>query len=222
MSKFIKVFKGTGAALTLGLGFVPERLRISEIGGNAVLEWDRNSMLSGKGGVLTKSTTEGEGNNATTTVDHEVLAASTGVVIYEGGEEIVTASAAKQIDSSALAAYQGDKKGSVVYWTLQTPANRTGKFDAGVDTNNVGIGSVIAFDCGAGLVTARIVDLTNDGDADNEVTLDKAVTSGRVVSISYPVDYADCPVGFKMPDGITINDTTGINVSGSIYSIEAE
>ena len=218
MSKFIKVYKGTGAALTLGLGFVPERLRISAVGGNAVLEWDRNSILSGKGGILTSATT----SSGTTTVSHAVLAASAGVVPYFGGEKIDTASSAKQIDASALADYQGDQKRSVTYWTLQTSANKTGKFDAGVNTTYVGIGSVVAFDCGSGLVTARITALTNDGDADNEVTLDRAVPNGRVVSIGYPVDYATCPAGFKMPDGITINDTSNINVSGSLYSIEAE
>lgn len=222
MSKFIKVYKGTGAALTLGLGFVPERLRISEIGGNTVLEWDENSTLNGKGGVLTKSTTSGSGSSATTTVSHEVLAASAGVVPYVGGEKLDVASSAKQIDSDALAEFQGDKKGAICYWSLQTPANKTGKFDAGVNTTYVGVGSIVAFDCGEGLVTARITALTNDGDADNEVTLDKAVTSGRVVSIHYPVDFATCPAGFKMPDGITINDTTNINVSGSLYSIEAD
>ena len=54
----------------------------------------------------------------------------------------------------------------------------------------------------------NVAALTNDGDAANEVTLDQAVPSGRVVHVGGAWDFVPAPAGMVLPAGIEITDVT--------------
>jgi hypothetical protein len=68
----------------------------------------------------------------------------------------------------------------------------------------------------------RIVALTNDGDAANEVTLDRSAPSGPVKFIGTKVDWVPAPVGVRMPAGFEILDVTHVNADATTYAFEAE
>lgn len=216
--KVFGLIKTTGSAITLGLGFIPKRVRLSLVGGNATIDWDCNSNLAGKAGIVHKSATV----DTTTTVT--VAALTAGIAPYfSDGAPLDAASTAKLVPVSQVPELAGDVKGTIGKWTLTTAGNKTGKFDAGLDLNKAGVGSYVTIKAGGELYTARITALTNDGDANDEVTLDRAIPSGEVIHVGCNVDWTGCPAGQSVPNGIVISDTTHLNAaSGSLISVEAE
>lgn len=210
---------GTGA-MKIGLGFVPSEVRILRLGAAVATafetRWDANMLraaLARNGGLVR--------SNATTFVG---LADTAGIKPYLGGDTVTAATLAHQIERNAVAAYRGNLRGAITKWTLGSAANRTGSFDAGLDTAPCGVGSTVVIQAASNGKTyeARIAALTNDGDAANEVTLDQAVPSGTVIHVGCAWDWVAAPVGTVMPAGIEITDVTYANLASTAFSLVAD
>ena len=221
--KFRGIYLGLGTgAIRLGLGFRPNHVRIRQIGtANMVeLDWTRDMARSatGAGGLVRAGVANTPG--------YVLLSAAAGVRHYFGKDAIATASLAYQLPISMVPAYAGARQGTITEWTLGNATNRTGNFDAALDTDKCGVGSMIEVRTGAmatpSISVAAIVALSNHGAAANEVTLDRAVPSGRVTFIGCAWDVVPAPVGVNMPEGIEILDTTYANVAATVCAIEAE
>jgi hypothetical protein len=207
------IYTGLGATIRLGLGFVPDRVRLTKIGNANLdqLEWTAlmARTATGAGGIIRAGVANTPG--------FALLAVTAGVRPYYGGDLITAAALTDQIPASEVSGYQGNLGGTITKWTLGSSANRTGCFNAGLDTAKCGVGSIVQIDT----KLYRIVALTNDGDAANEVTLDRAAPTGAVVFIGSKVDFVSAPVGTRMPAGIEILDTTYLNLVSTVFSIEA-
>lgn len=219
--KLIALFAGTGAVLRLSLGFVPDKVLIRNITSANIehIDWSRvmESLSAAGGGVKAK-----ENSGAAFTR----LASGAGVGVYRGGDKIASGSTAYQVLAELVDGYAGDMRakgtlGLVDKWTLQHAGNRTGKFNVGVNTSLVGVGSVVTIKG----KDYRIQALSNDGDADNEVTLSEAAPSteaGGVEMITYKHDFVSAPVGMVTNAGIVISEKADVNVSGELCVLEAE
>lgn len=212
------VFSGTGSALFIGLGFIPDIVRVRNIHAAdlAFIEWNRRmaAKATAANGIKYRDSTG---------VQMTALTATAGVEVYEGGDKIASASSAYIIAASKIEDVAGDMRakgtlGLVNAFVLDTAGNRTGHFNAGVNTTYVGVGSVVQIAGKRYTITA----ITNDGEAADEVTLDRAAPSGAVERISYKLDFYNAPAGEIMPAGIVIRETADLNVSGELCLIEAE
>lgn len=224
MQKVAYTFLGSGAARYIGLGFVPDRVQIRNVEAAAagVIDWDER--------MRTYATTADGIYHAISTGAWTgvALTVGQGVTPYYGGD-VITAAAATHIVpavgfSSTYSGTMVDKGtlGTVNTWTLDTAGSHTGHFNVGVSTTYVGVGSYVLIRGTDDLVRKyRIVALTNDGDAANEVTLDRDAASGTVTFISYMFDLVNAPVGTVMPAGIYLADTT-LNASNESCMITAE
>jgi len=210
---------GTGA-MKIGLGFVPSEVRILRLGAAVATafetRWEANMLraaLARNGGLVR--------SNATTFVG---LADTAGIKPYLGGDTVTAATLGNQIERNAVAAYRGNLRGAITKWTLGSAANRTGSFDAGLDTTTCGVGSTVVIQAASNgkAYEAHIAALTNDGDAANEVTLDRAVPSGAVIHVGCAWDFVPAPVGTVMPAGIEITDVTYANLASTAFSLVAD
>ena len=215
MSRVVKgTFNGTGAALYVGLGFIPSRLRLvnKEDGDLARLEFsypprsseqEEGVLLVGSGAALQIS----------------ALTHGNGVCAYHGGDKLAAASTAYlKKDPSTDKRSVNTGYDPINKWTLGSTTNRTGNWNAECSTNWVGEGSRICIDGKWYTVTA----LTSNGEAANEVTLDRAAPSGEIQALLGMYDWIGGSAGDVIPAGFQVNATTVINVSGEMVEFEAE
>lgn len=214
-----RTFNGTGAALYLGLGFKPDGLVIRNLedGDLARLEWSANMsrFAETEEGILS---VEASGD-----VQRTGLTYGLGVALYDGEDEMTAASTAYLVDLEKMDRKGEGAAGVITAWTLDTAANRTGSFDKALDTTHCGEGSVVMIkeSVSGRIRTASISALSNDGDASDDVTLTLAIASGEVLYIGPMYDLSGAPAGTVIPQGIVINATSVINVSGEACVIEA-
>jgi len=216
-SRISRTFNGTGAALYLGLGFVPDWVKIHNIedANFCELRYSVNSRVPGQvEGVLY---TDGVPS---------ALAYGAGVAPYRGGDYLPSGGTTVYLVEDP----ERDKRdagilGTVNKWTLDTAANRTGHVDAGVNTTYVGVGSRMLIKPtnipASAPIWVTVLAITNDGDAADELTLSEVVQSGDVLFISGMYDMIAAPSEAIMPAGIIINETGALNVSGEYCYIEA-
>ena len=228
MRQIIKTFLGSGAARRIGLGFVPRKVVLTNITDTAFasIVWTDRHAGAGSGTVALEGLLVKDNSKLTPTA----LTYGAGIQPYFGGSSPLSASAVTDIvDASKNPLYASDMRnkgtlGLVTRWTLDTSGNRTGHFNKGVNTTYVGVGSRLFIKGdnepnGGNWYT--IVAITNDGDAADEITLDRAAPSGDVQNILYRVDLAPAPIGLVMPAGIVINETADVNASNEIVVLEA-
>jgi len=220
MQRITGIYRGLGTgAVKIALGFIPHEIHITRLGQAVATAfevfWNADMLRAAlaRNGGLARS-------NATTWVG---LADTAGIKPYLGGDTVSTASLAGQIHRDEVAAYRGNLKGTIGRWTLDTAANRTGHFDAGLATTYCGVGSrvVVVADSNGKTYEVNVAALTNDGDAANEVTLDQAVPSGRVVHVGGAWDFVPAPAGTILPAGIEITDVTYANVASNDFALVA-
>lgn len=237
--KLVKgMFYGVGTSKTwIGLGFVPNKVRLAVIDQADAEEifWQEDMLRAATGaeGILRA----GVGN----TPGFALLTLGTGVQPYYGGDVVPAANTHYLVHKSCLKAvrtdspninYAGDMRnmpggtGLISTWTLQTAGSYTGKFDQGVDTSYVGVGSPVFIRPFYGtqfgpVIVAYVTAITNDGNADDEITLSQAVPSGQVTFIGYKYDFIAAPAGMSMPAGVLVNDYTYLNVASQKNIIEA-
>jgi hypothetical protein len=213
------LFVGMGAvAMRIGVGFQPRKVRIVQVGtANLItLDWTREMARSatGAGGIVRAGVANTPG--------FVLLAANAGVRQYAGGDVIATSSLADQIAASSVSAYMGTLQGTITTWTNGSTANRTGNFNADLAAT-CGVGSLVDIRASDEKVyRAAIVALTNHGSAANEVTLDRAVPSGKVIFVGCATDFVAAPVGKIMPAGFEVQDVTYGNVASTVFAFECE
>ncbi len=223
------VFLGSGAARNIGLGFVPSRVTIQNVHAAdlGTIEWDSRfaAKATAAEGIKTLIHTYGTTPSVADVAVKAALTVGTGVAPYAGGTIPSSATAANILPTHLVADYAGDMRakgtlGLVDKFTLTHADNPTGKFNAGVNTTYVGVGSRVRIGGQWYTITA----LTNDGDADDEVTLDRRPSVGTQVAdkILYPYDFVACPAGVTMPAGIVLSETADVNASNELVLIEAE
>lgn len=224
MRKIGGIYAGAGtSALYIGLGFMPDEVKLFNIdqAEAEILTWNRLKQRSTVG-------YEGEVRTAIAG-DSTMLTAGNGVIPYVGGDAIATASANYIIPANAVSDYQGDMRqkgtaGTVNAWSLDTSGNRTGSFNVAANTTYVGVGSPIWIKPVHSEVHQKyvILAISQNGDGDDEVTLNAAAPSGEITFIGYKLDFVNAPAGTDMPAGLKVNDTTYVNVSGQEFGISAE
>ena len=217
MKKISGVFLGSGAARRIGFGFVPDFVHIRNVANANLpqLVWDRGMTVhsrSPEGLIYAHSTDK---------IAQTVRTRGLGVQRYYGGKKIATSAVTDLIPTSEHPEFQGDMRskgtgGTIHRFTLDHAGNATGHFDAPANTTFVNAGSRILIN--GQLFTVQAI--ANVGTAANEVTLDRAAAHGVVSYIGYRYDFASAPVGFVMPAGITLADTT-VNANGELCVIEA-
>jgi hypothetical protein len=220
MQRVTGIYRGLGTgAIKIGLGFVPHEVHITRLGQAVATAyetfWNADMLRAAlaRNGGLARS-------NATTWVG---LADTAGIKPYAGGDTVTAASLAGQLHRDVVTAYRGNLRGSILAWTLDTAANRTGHFDAGLATTYCNVGSTVVIKAASTgkLHEARIAALTNDGDAANEVALDQAVPSGSVIHVGGAWDWVPAPVGVILPAGIEITDVTYANIASNDFALVA-
>ena len=221
MRKYIGVAPGAGtSALYVGLGFVPQAVKIMNIdqAEGEILVWNTG---------MWRSAASYGGRIQTALAGDEALQTTVGVEPYWGGALIATASANYIVRSDMVAAYSGDMRAKgasspVTKWTQH--ATVYGHFDYPISTTYVNVGSLVWIRSDStGIMRPYVVRaVSNDGDATNDITLDASVGTGSVERITYFSDFVQAPAGYTMPAGIKINDVTYLNVSGQEVCIEAE
>jgi len=226
--KFGGTFNGTGAAVYLCAGLVPDCVEINalEDGDLARVFWSRvfraAEVIEGVSYV---------GSSAALQV--AALTVGTGVQPYEGGEILTSANQTSVAYGEGVflgwddADYKQNLtsgfQSAVSKWTLDTTANKTGHFDADSVSSGgkVGEGSEILILANGILYKTVIVALTaGQGIAADEVTLARAIPSGQVMKTGGMYNFAPIALGKTTPAGVKINKTTLINVNDEINSIE--
>lgn len=217
-------FNGTGAAVYICCGFVPDFVKVWNCeGGQALqLEWNKNmrSVEIQEGVEL-----------ATSTFAANLVSA--GIARYYGGDTLTTTTAGtttygegvylkrdardyRYVTNSDLGIV-GDAVGSTINkWTLYSAF--TGHFNADVTGTYIGEGSPICID---GKWYTITVLSGGTGNATNEVTLNATgVPSGEVQYIGGMYDYKPMVAGEITPAGFLISDTV-VNADGNLCCFEA-
>ena len=208
-------FKATAADLIFSLGFAPDWVKIRTLltTDEERLEWSKNMRgIAAFGGQAI------DDDGAITPV-----ALGAGVAEYLGGDDLSVLSTiyvGLRADKDMRAAGDGNV---INAWTLDTPGNRTGHFNAPVNTDHVGVGSLvrIGYEVTAQSEWASIVALTSNGEVANEVTLSKAVKSGSVMSLTALADFVGLPAGAVTKAGFSLDSTAAVNSSGEYCMFEA-
>lgn len=204
------IINGTGSAMYVSLGFIPDFVRLVNIESATLeeIQWSKNMRSAeSEGGI--KIVAAGTRSRLTN---------GAGLAIYRGGDKLSAASTAYvEKDENR------DKRGNVKSWTLDTAGNRTGKFNAAVDTAYVGEGSeVLIKETVSGKQKRVFISaISSTGDENNEVTLSEAVKGGEVLFTGPMYDYKGCAAGTVTKPGFVINEATNINASGEMMMFEA-
>lgn len=211
----MRTFNGTGATLSLGLGFLPDWVKVynHEITAPTWLEWNRGMRTLGPCGWLVEHVSSG----ATITR----CAGNAGIEPFYGTR--LAANSAAYLRAHTVKDFRGQGTlGWIGNFTETVYANRTGYVNAGVPTAYVGVGSVIAIkERSTGIIkTAVITTCANDGDASGELTLSDSVHSGEVYFLGPMYDLVGGLAGDQIPQGVTIL-LNAFNVSADYMSIEA-
>ncbi len=234
MQTYSGVFNGTGAAIYLCLGFVPDFVKIIALENatndeGAYVEWRRNN----RGAEANEGFFDSDGNT-----DRAALAFGAGVAPFRGGT-IMTAALQTSVTYGegvylvptrsdrrliSTSPRGGDGSGADIdKWTLTTPGSRTGKFNADIvaSGNQIQEGSMINIDGNVYRIEAITA---GQGSADDEVTLDVAVGSspGQINHIGPSFDLQPLALGKVAPKGILLSATSGVNVNDELNLVVAE
>jgi hypothetical protein len=238
-------FNGTGAAVYLCLGFIPDYVKIisGEDADLGMIEWYRNAGCAEIARGIHNVGISGVVQQDARTV------ADGGIVIYDGGEELTVSNqtsiaygegvylAPDTRDfrlSSVDVLNPGDGSGDdVMRWVLGNGTNKTGNFlgvtgiGADVVGTYVGEGSRIkirsarygSFPEYDAMITALTA---GQGGAANEVTLDRAIPSGDIVRLGGKFGLAPMARGLTTLPGILLEMTSVVNVNDETQLVIAE
>lgn len=225
-------FNGTGAALYVCCGFIPDKVtvRALEDADCAHIVWARGFRAAEMTAGCLFVTAAGITGDPRTVAD-------TGIAPYEGGD-LLTGDNQTSVaygegvylgwdlaDYRANSSY-GYEDAVIDTWTLGSSANRTGNFNSDVvaSGNRIGEGSRILIEesLSGKLREAFIEALTaGQGISANEVTLSRALSSGTVRFIGGMYDMAPIALGKVTPAGFYLSATTGVNVNDEMQWFEA-
>ena len=223
-------FDGTGAAVYLCIGFIPDRVKIVAVGSanSPYVVWGREwrAAVSNNGMLVVQDA-------------HTLYTKGNGVEPYEGGD-LMTSTIQTSTDYLAHAGvYLGIDKQNyakndaygytdnpIDTWTLDTPGSLTGSFneDTPASVSRIGPGSriLIEEDAGHKQKWAVIETLTaGQGEADDEVLLSRAIKSGQILYIGGRYDLAPIAIGKVTPKGIKLCATSTINTDNELQMLIA-
>lgn len=212
-----RTFNGTGATVNLALGFIPDFVEIcnNDITAPTMLKWNRGMRSLGTGGWLIEHVASGA------TITRE--AAGSGIIPFHGRRIVSGDTLSAYLKERAIKDQRGQGTlGWIGQFIESTYASRTGYLDHGVDTDVVGVGSILAVKerCTGLMKKVVIIAITNDGDAASELTLSESVHSGEVYFLGPMYDLVAAAVGDQLSPGITLM-LNAFNVSADYMSIEA-
>lgn len=211
-------FNGTGAALYIGIGFIPDWVWVVNVEDTdcAELRWNihMERVAETTAGILHHTA-------AGSLLDPRTIADG-GIRPYRGGDVMTSTSTAYLVRDDTDYRYS-TTYGTIVTWTLGSSTNRTGNWNLEADTTYVGEGSRIYImeDVGKQCKWAGVNALTSNGEQANEVTLSEAVNSGQVLALTGMYDFRGAASGVKIPAGFSITATSIINESGQYCCFEA-
>jgi hypothetical protein len=219
-------FNGTGAAVTICLGFIPDWVKVRNLensGAHLTVEWSKHMRTAEMSEGLLQSIDIG--GNAYSAGTGLTRANAVGVTIYRGGVYLASASSTilvRDPNPDKRSANVANGYAKIDTWTLGSSSNRTGSWNDECNTTYVGEGSRITIqESGTGLIkTANVVALSSNGEAANEVTLDEAIGSGKILALSGMYDWIGAAANTITPKGFVLSDVTA-NVSGEYCMFEA-
>jgi hypothetical protein len=218
-------FNGTGAAVYICLGFVPDFFRLWNCEGSQALqlEWNKNMRTTEiqEGVELATSTfaanTVGAGIKRYYGGDLMTSTNQTSVTYGEGvylrRDEI---SDYRRYTKSAQGIFGDAESVDIDTWTLYS--GYTGHFNGDVVGTYIGEGSPICIDGKWYYITTLAAGY---GSLTSAVTLDQTgVPSGTVTCIGGMFDFKPVPLGETTKAGVVISDTT-VNVNDALCAFEA-
>ena len=214
------VTKGVAGVVYLGLGIEPDWVRLTNIDSTSTesIYWNKKmrSLTCIEGIQIT-------GADGTT----DELGYGEGVIPYKGCDIVdqdvgTTEYKVWDPEPDKRSANVANGYAAIKTWTLGSSANRTGNWNDEANTTYVGVGSVIKVkqSVDGEEVEAVVLAITSNGEAANEVTLNKAVKTGTILRLSGMTDFINAIDGVTMPAGIKINETSAINESGERLLVE--
>lgn len=220
---------GTGTALYVCIGFVPDFVRI----------WVPDAVDEGARAYWTKhfvahDAVEGCVNDEDGTSFAE-YAAGQGIQEYYGGETLTASQAGtttygegvyltwdnhdyRVFTDSELGVVGDAVAEDINKWTLDTPGTPSGHFNEDVNGTYVGIGSKINI---AGLWYTITVLTATYGEGTNEVELNYKAKSGDIQHITGKYSMKPMVAAQTTPAGFLINATSIINIDDEIMAFEA-
>jgi len=216
------VFNGTGAVVNVGLGFVPSYVKVWNITEAtqlyAIGEWQQE---------MVKALKTNEGLQLSVADDTDADAAD--LTVAGGFKPYLGGDVADNTETYIGKDRSPDKRGSgagdaITTWTLGHSTNRTGNWNAVcclTVPSQVGVGSEIVINSGAGNKQYRIQAITSNGEAANEVTLDIAAPTGRIVFLGGIHTFVQVPTSIITEAGFTLAADANINANDEIMVFEA-
>ena len=216
-------WNGTGAAVWVCCGVVPDELLIEdiEITTNALLRWHKGMCSAEMAGGMIYTAAD---------VAQDELTSTEGIEPYLGGETLVSGTGTlgvgtitygegvylkrddndyRYLNADAPPGGTGDaSSATITNWTLDTSANRTGHFNGDATGTYIGEGSKIIIDAiSTGMrYEATITALTaGQGESSDEVTLSLPVPSGKVRFIGGMYGFKPMTAGMVTPAGFKCN-----------------
>lgn len=221
------VFNGTGAAVYICCGFIPDFVRVLALGDDKAgnLFWRKGFRLA----KINEGVLDTNGNT-----DFTLKTFGAGIAPYYGGD-ILTEDNQTSVtygegvflgpddfdykNSQTAKGNAGDGVATdITTWTLDTSGNRTGHFDEDVVGTYIANGSPIVIDGKDYLIEAVTA---AQGEAADEVTLNYAVPSGDVHYIGGKYGYKPIPIGEITSKGFLLSMTTVVNVNNELQYFEA-
>jgi len=226
-------FNGTGAAVYICIGFIPDYVRMWAVEGSETpFLWYSNQF---RGAEIVEGIV---GDEASSDVQLTAKTKGAGIVAYEGRDDMTSTNQTstsygegvflrfdKVTDYKDNASY-GYVDAALSAWTLDTSGNCTGHFNDDVPSSGtrIGEGSRILIEETVTHIQkwATIEAVTaGQGEASDEVTLSRAVKSGKILHISGMYSMIPIPVGEVSPEGFKCNLTSVINANDEIQMFEA-
>jgi len=230
MQKVGGTFNGTGTAIYLCLGFIPDEIHIQnfETSNDYELVWNRNMWRSGEfvegmqvhtGSTYRQITAQTKGTNIQPYYGGTTLTSTdAGTTTYGEGVYL-------EPDNRDYRQYSGNSPhglGDAVAtdidtWTLDSASNYAGHFNEDVNGTYIGEGSVIQID---GKLYSIMSVSAGTGEAASEVVLSYSAPSGSIEKIGGMYSMRPMVAGQVTKDGLYIANTT-VNANNALIGFEA-
>lgn len=215
-------FNGTGTAVVVCCGFVPDFVRIwvpdaADNFARAIYSKNFVSHDAVEGVVMDSDGTS-----------YSEYTYGEGIQPYYGGDTLTATLAGTVTYGNGVYLKWDDKdyrygaddavSDDIDTWTLDTAATPTGHFNEDVTGTYIGVGSRICID---GKWYTITVLAATEGEGDNEVELNYPAKSGDITYISGKYSMKPMVAGEITPAGFKINATAVININDEIQVFEA-
>ena len=233
MSKIVAgKYNGTGAALYVALGFVPDRVEV-----RALEDADEGHYVWTKQMMQSADMVQGMSYVGSSGATQQAALTSAGIEPHFGGTDITSTNQTSttygegvflEIDTNDYRYLPANAPGGsslgdastadIDTWTLTTSGSQTGKFNSDVVGTYIGEGSVIII---AGKEYSVLALTAGQGSADDEVTLNQDAPSGPIEYIGGKNTTKPVAVGNVSKAGFKLNATTVVNVNDELCSFYA-